>query len=295
MAFHVAVAVSPFKYSAKTALSVSEAREEDRGRRRSGDHAGGLGRAEVRRAEALPERARARDAGARQRLRPRPAGRRANGHGQPPGCWAPPALVERSVRRAPRSDGGLRRGSSGGADGGRAQGSRYAGAYIGGTNDAGHVAWIISDPRSSRPAGRSWRKSFTTGTPAGTTSMDDDRRRTASPPPPLVAPPPSPVAPPPLVAPPPSPVAPPPLVAPPPSRVTPPPPVATAPLLHPPPTTPSQRAGGERWYPRTLDLMGRLLPVTRDTWLRRVLRALMAWVDRAAGAGSPLSSAPSWR
>jgi hypothetical protein len=32
--------------------------------------------------------------------------------------------------------------------------------------------------------------------------------------------------------------------------------------------------------PRAFDLMGRLFPVTRDTWLRRRLSALMAWIDR---------------
>jgi methylenetetrahydrofolate reductase (NADPH) len=32
--------------------------------------------------------------------------------------------------------------------------------------------------------------------------------------------------------------------------------------------------------PRALDAVGRLLPVTRDTWLRRRLRTLAAWADR---------------
>lgn len=32
--------------------------------------------------------------------------------------------------------------------------------------------------------------------------------------------------------------------------------------------------------PHGLDLLGRLLPVTRDTWLRRLLRGVLAWVDR---------------
>ena len=32
--------------------------------------------------------------------------------------------------------------------------------------------------------------------------------------------------------------------------------------------------------PRLLDLTGRLLPVTRDTWLRRALTRLSAWADK---------------
>ena len=63
-------------------LPVPEAREEDRRRRRHGDHASRLGRDEVRRAEEVSRRARPEDAGARQRLRAQPARRRAHEHRQ---------------------------------------------------------------------------------------------------------------------------------------------------------------------------------------------------------------------
>jgi hypothetical protein len=39
-------------------------------------------------------------------------------------------------------------------------------------------------------------------------------------------------------------------------------------------------SAGERLVPRLLDLMGHLLPVTHDTWLRRLLKRLSAWADK---------------
>ena len=77
------------------ALSVSQARKEDRRRRRHGDHAGRLGCDEVRRAEEVSRRARHQDAGARQRLRVEPPRRRAHGHRQPAGVLG----VRRARRR----------------------------------------------------------------------------------------------------------------------------------------------------------------------------------------------------
>ena len=43
--------------------------------------------------------------------------------------------------------------------------------------------------------------------------------------------------------------------------------------------------------PWVLDLTGHLFPVTRDTWLRRVLRALFAWVDRRPRLAAALERA----
>ena len=40
------------------------------------------------------------------------------------------------------------------------------------------------------------------------------------------------------------------------------------------------RPPGRGWVPRTLDVLGRLLAVTRDTWLRRRLVGLFSWIDR---------------
>jgi len=47
----------------------------------------------------------------------------------------------------------------------------------------------------------------------------------------------------------------------------------------------------ERFIPRALDLLGRLLPVTRDTWLRRRLSALMTWIDRRPKLAAALERA----
>ena len=47
----------------------------------------------------------------------------------------------------------------------------------------------------------------------------------------------------------------------------------------------------DRFIPRALDLLGRLLPVTRDTWLRRRLSALMTWIDRRPKLAAALERA----
>ncbi len=47
----------------------------------------------------------------------------------------------------------------------------------------------------------------------------------------------------------------------------------------------------EKFIPRALDLLGRLLPVTRDTWLRRRLSALMTWMDRRPKLAAALERA----
>jgi methylenetetrahydrofolate reductase (NADPH) len=64
--------------------------------------------------------------------------------GEPPGCWVAPALLERVRRESAAADRGL------GARLERAarlvavlRGLGYAGAYLGGTHDAEQVAWII--------------------------------------------------------------------------------------------------------------------------------------------------------
>src|SRR6185369_5861524 len=51
---------------------------------------------------------------------------------------------------------------------------------------------------------------------------------------------------------------------------------STARRVAPPPRAPARAA----LVPRALDAIGRLFPVTRETWLRRRLRALAAWADR---------------
>jgi hypothetical protein len=49
-----------------------------------------------------------------------------------------------------------------------------------------------------------------------------------------------------------------------------------------------RQAAWSALVPPALDLLGRLLPVTRDTWLRRLLRRLAAWADRRPAVAATL-------
>ena len=102
------------------------------------------------------------------------------------------------------------------------RGLGYAGAYIGGTHDAGHVAWIIRRSEELAPRWEALAEELHFGDPTGFHLYG--RRHTRSP--------------------------------------------AHAPAVC------------ERLAPRLLGLMGRLLPVTHDTWLRRLLKRLSAWADK---------------
>jgi methylenetetrahydrofolate reductase (NADPH) len=163
--------------------------------------------------------------------------------GQPPGCWVSPALRESVHAESGAKDGGL------GARLERAartvavlRGLGYAGAYIGGTNDANHVAWIIRRSEELAPRWEELAAELRYGDADGFYLYGR----------PLLARP----------------------------SVSP----SVADGSASPPPSGSARVGASgpvsTLVPRALDLMGRLLPVTRDTWLRRVMRALMAWVDR---------------
>ena len=152
--FHVAVAVSPFKYvEGDCVWQYAEAREEDRRRRRLRDHAGGLGRREVPRSSSATSRS----AGSGPRvlgnvyvLGPRAAERMARG--EPPGCWVSPALLETVRQEARGKDGGLRaRLERAARTVAVLRGLGYAGAYLGGTHDADHIAWIIRRARELAP------------------------------------------------------------------------------------------------------------------------------------------------
>jgi methylenetetrahydrofolate reductase (NADPH) len=143
--------------------------------------------------------------------------------GQPPGCWVSPALLERVRRESAAPDKGLRARLE------RAarlvavlRGLGYAGAYIGGTHDADQVAWIIR--RAEELAGR-WEELAA--------ELDFGARGGFY-------------------------------------------------LDEPAPGHPagSLPRPARSLVPRALDRMGRLLPVTRETWLRRLLRALAGWVGR---------------
>jgi methylenetetrahydrofolate reductase (NADH) len=75
-------------------------------------------------------------------LGPRAAERMAMG--QPPGCWVSPALLERVRAESRAADGGVRaRLERAARTVAVLRGLGYAGAYIGGTHDADHVQWII--------------------------------------------------------------------------------------------------------------------------------------------------------
>jgi methylenetetrahydrofolate reductase (NADPH) len=75
-------------------------------------------------------------------LGPRTAARMAGG--QPPGCWVSPALLARVREESQGADGGLRaRLERAARTVAVLRGLGYAGAYVGGTHDADHVQWII--------------------------------------------------------------------------------------------------------------------------------------------------------
>jgi len=83
-------------------------------------------------------------------LGPRAAEKMAKG--EPPGCWVSPELLARVRAESKAPDGGLRARLE------RAawmvavlRGLGYAGAYIGGTHDAGHVQWIIRRAEALAP------------------------------------------------------------------------------------------------------------------------------------------------
>lgn len=166
-------------------------------------------------------------------LGPKAAERMATG--QPPGCWVSPTLLETVRAESAAKDGGLRaRLERAARTVAVLRGLGYAGAYLGGTHDAGQVAWIIRRSEELAPRWEELAADLRYGDPDGFYLYGLPSPR---------------------------------------------------PALSPSATIPGgERAGGRRQagtlVPRALDLMGRLLPVTRDTWLRRVIRALMAWVDR---------------
>jgi methylenetetrahydrofolate reductase (NADH) len=150
--------------------------------------------------------------------------------GEPPGCWVAPALLERVREETGAADKGI------GARLERAarlvavlRGLGYAGAYLGGTHDAVHVAWAIRRAEELAPRWEELALEFTYGAPDGFYLYGPGapgRPRAAAPDP----------------------------------------------------------GGPPRWSgrlaPRWLDLLSRLFPVTRDTWLRRALRAVSAWAAR---------------
>jgi methylenetetrahydrofolate reductase (NADPH) len=72
--------------------------------------------------------------------------------GSPPGCWASPALVEQIVRESEQPDGGLHARLERAAETVAVlKGLGYAGAYIGGTHDAGQIVHILDRAKELAP------------------------------------------------------------------------------------------------------------------------------------------------
>jgi len=138
--------------------------------------------------------------------------------GLPPGCWASPALVETIRKESEAPDGGLdARLERAARTIAVLKGLGYAGAYIGGTHDAAHITHIIARAQELEPQWQECADRLGFGQTDGFylygSPRPAKRRRL-----PVIA--------------------------------------------------------------LALDAAGRTMPVTRDTWLRRRLTSLSAWVDR---------------
>ncbi len=162
-------------------------------------------------------------------LGPRAAERMATG--QPPGCWVSPALLERVREESRARDGGRRaRLERAARTVAVLRGLGYAGAYLGGTHDAEHIAWIIRRAEVLRPRWEELAEELSYGAPDGFYLYERPPEKAGG---------------------------------------------SRCPL----PSGERARVRG-RVIARTLDLTGRLFPITRDTWLRRLLTRVFAWVDR---------------
>lgn len=144
--------------------------------------------------------------------------------GQPPGCWVAPALLDAVRKESAARDAGRRaRLERAAATVAVLRGLGYAGAYIGGTHDADQVAWIIRRAEEMAPRWEELSEALAYGEADGFYLYE-------------------------------------------------------APLTRPSPPLGERRK--VRGLPRALDLLGRMFPVARDTWLRRALTRVFAWVDR---------------
>ena len=174
-------------------------------------------------------------------LGPRAAERMARG--EPPGCWVSPELLEIVRQEARGKDGGLRaRLERAARTVAVLRGLGYAGAYLGGTHDADHVAWIIRRARELAPRWEELAGSSATAPRAASTSTGGAggrgpgrRSRRAG---------------------------------------------RSRPGLERLAVPTDEEASWRRGVARLLDGLGRLFPVTRDTALRRTLAGLAGWADR---------------
>jgi methylenetetrahydrofolate reductase (NADPH) len=182
-------------------------------------------------------------------LGPRAAERMARG--EPPGCWVSPALLETVREEARGKDGGLRaRLERAARTVAVLRGLGYAGAYLGGTHDADHIGWIIRRARELAPRWEELAAELRYGHAGGFYLYGTPAGRGAAPPR---------------------------------ARAGGPEPVPGSKRLAAPTDA---EAPGRRWIARVLDALGRIFPVGRDTTLRRGLRRLAAWADRRPGVAS---------
>ena len=223
--FHVAVAVSPFKYTEADCVYqyVKLEKKIAAGADVAVTQVGWDARkfAELRRY--LDERGlRTPLLGNVYVLGPKTAERMATG--RPPGCWVSPELLA-AVRAESRAQDGGRQARLERAARTVAvlRGLGYAGAYIGGTHDAAQIAWII---RRAEELAENWENlaaELGYGAAGG---------------------------------------------------------------FYLPVRKPSMGAGaapeqrGAELLPRVLEWLGRAFPVNRDTWTRRALTRVFAWIDR---------------
>jgi len=177
-------------------------------------------------------------------LGPRAAERMARG--EPPGCWVSPELLGTVRKEAQGKDGGLRaRLERAARTVAMLRGLGYAGAYLGGTHDADHVAWIIRRARELGPRWEELAEELRYAPEAGFYLYGRPPARTVAA-------------------------------------------GAGAGAAGPEPVPGMKRLAvptdDEAWWrrgiARLLDGLGRLLPVTRDTPLRRALARLAGWADR---------------
>ena len=218
MPFHIAVAVSPFKYAREDCLYqyLKLEKKVAAGANLAITQVGWDARKFVELKRYLDERAIDIPVlGNVYVLGRRAAERMAKG--LPPGCWASPELVDAVRKESEAPDGGrearLERAARTVAV---LKGLGYAGAYIGGTHDPDQISHIMARARELECAWQDSAAELGFGQRGGFYLYESPapaRRRL-----PIVA--------------------------------------------------------------RALDGAGRLMPVTRDTWLRRRLEALSAWLDR---------------
>ncbi|HEY7141694.1 MAG TPA: methylenetetrahydrofolate reductase C-terminal domain-containing protein [Methylomirabilota bacterium] len=175
-------------------------------------------------------------------LGPRAAERMARG--EPPGCWVSPELLEVVRQESRGKDGGLRaRLERAARTVAVLRGLGYAGAYLGGTHDADHIAWII---RRARELASRWEElagELRYGLPGGFYLYGRPPDRIVVPAAGAAGPEPVPGS----------------------RRLA----VPT-----------DEEASWRRGIARVLDGLGHLFPVTRDTALRRALARLAGWADR---------------